>query len=95
VIAMVVEINKRIEEYIGVCGICCLICPAYNTLCSSCRKDPRSIECAIYKCALERGVKFCFKCSEFPCKTHYEEHVFSTKALNAGKEIFEELRSTQ
>ena len=26
--------------------------------------------CPILKCAIEKGVDYCFRCEEFPCETH-------------------------
>jgi len=38
-------------------------------LCLNCRAGDGWGGCPIRKCALEKGVDYCFECSEFPCKT--------------------------
>ena len=56
---------------IGVCGVACEICPKMNA-CACPNGEtgclPRENRfCAICACAHQRGVRYCFACSEFPC----------------------------
>ena len=58
---------------IGVCGIACEKCPRMvKGICPNGEKgcEPRESKfCKVASCALKRGVRMCFECSEFPCET--------------------------
>ncbi|MBM4237317.1 MAG: DUF3795 domain-containing protein [Euryarchaeota archaeon] len=57
----------------GVCGIACEICP--KMVQGKCPNRERGCVpkenrfCKIATCAFEKGVRYCFECSEFPCET--------------------------
>ena len=41
--------------------------------CSGCKSDDVFVNCAkcpIRRCARERGIEFCYQCSDYPCQTH-------------------------
>ena len=68
--------DKITKEHIAVCGINCLACSAYlnkSNPCPGCiaprekhtRKSCR--DCAKKECAFEKGMRWCFECSGFPC----------------------------
>lgn len=58
---------------IGVCGIACEICPLMvKGKCPNGEDGctPKMNEfCKVSTCACERGVRYCFECSDFPCET--------------------------
>jgi hypothetical protein len=57
------------------CGLTCAACYAHvrkKNACAGCRADSAEQpaycgRCKIKACAESRGVKFCFRCKEFPC----------------------------
>lgn len=68
---------EKIEAgMIAPCGVNCLACSAYldsNKPCHGCRAPIEQItrrscrNCIKKKCAFERGLRWCFECSRFPC----------------------------
>jgi hypothetical protein len=73
------------DEPVGKCGIFCGSCRLYIlTKCKGC-VDPfaeKAAECSLYKCAEDRGIGSCGKCTEFPCLEHFgSAQVFSKKKL--------------
>lgn len=58
---------------IGVCGVCCEICP--RRVGGKCPNGeigcvPMENEfCKIAICAFNKNVRLCFECPEFPCET--------------------------
>lgn len=58
---------------VGVCGIACERCPRMtsgtcpNGTTGCVPKENRF--CKIATCALQKGVRVCFECGEFPCET--------------------------
>jgi len=56
-------------------------CLCGETTCTA-GTDPRAVDklkefeanignpCPVLKCAIEKGVDYCFRCDEFPCKIH-------------------------
>ncbi|MBN2168343.1 MAG: DUF3795 domain-containing protein [Actinobacteria bacterium] len=58
------EKQSRIAEALGI--------PLEKAVCTGCREQKgdcihNSMPCNVYPCAEEKGIKFCFECSEFPC----------------------------
>jgi hypothetical protein len=57
---------------IGVCGIACEKCPRMvKGTCPNGKKGCVAREnnfCTVANCAFNRGVKYCFDCSKFPCE---------------------------
>ena len=55
---------------IGVCGLSCTLCPAYNagvkSWCDGCKREKRvTVGCPFITCALKKkGVEFCWDCKE-------------------------------
>lgn len=63
--------TKEIDKsYIGICGICCSICPAYRS--DECKGCLTLNNCKILKCAKDKKVEYCFFCNKFPCKLFEE-----------------------
>ncbi len=88
----------------GACGIACETC-MLKEKCGGCVSGtdpdaPRVLErmkrgignpCPVLKCAIEKGVEYCLKCPEFPCKVHYKNEIpYSKKALDLFKKIRDE-----
>ncbi|MEA5014323.1 MAG: DUF3795 domain-containing protein [Candidatus Limiplasma sp.] len=71
------KMPERIEAgMIAPCGVNCFACSAYldgKKPCHGCRAPKERItrrscgNCVKKRCALERGVQWCFECSRFPC----------------------------
>lgn len=71
------KMNDNISEtMIAPCGVNCFACSAYlndKKPCAGCRAPDELItrkscrNCTKKKCNLERGLQWCFQCSEFPC----------------------------
>jgi len=63
----------------GYCGVLCELCPAYvrRKTCNGC--DTYADECRFAKCAIEKGVKCCFECIEFPCQLYREGFTWETE----------------
>jgi hypothetical protein len=62
------------EELAAPCGLYCGWCPYYITenkelKCLGCWKKKR---CDIRDCAIERELKFCTFCQDFPCEKLYK-----------------------
>ena len=57
------ETNKPLISY---CGICCSICPAYQS--KDCQGCFALDNCKIQQCAKSKNVSYCFFCNDFPCK---------------------------
>lgn len=65
-------INK---ELFAPCGMDCSVCSSYlrkNNPCSGClieadNKQLHCLNCSKKRCAKEKGVTYCYQCSEFPC----------------------------
>jgi hypothetical protein len=54
------------------CGLNCAICICYeNESCKGCIGQKGSCivveNCATYRCVADKGLRYCFECSEFPC----------------------------
>ncbi|MCS7140150.1 MAG: DUF3795 domain-containing protein [Candidatus Nezhaarchaeota archaeon] len=62
------RINGVLHSY---CGIVCSLCRAYvQDKCGGC--DAHAATCKIAKCCLDRKLKCCFQCDDFPCTLHEE-----------------------
>lgn len=64
------------DEMIAPCGVNCIACSAYlscKNTCPGCRAAEELItrkscrNCRKKKCALDKGIQWCFQCSKFPC----------------------------
>ena len=54
------------EKGIAYCGLACVLCS--NTDCSGCVSEIAcGKDCAIGKCAVEKGVDGCYACPDYPC----------------------------
>lgn len=70
-------IDKLSETMIAPCGVNCIACGAFlskdKTACGGCRASNELItrkscrDCAKKKCAFDKGLRWCFQCSQFPC----------------------------
>lgn len=59
--------------------------------CKGCRKENCKLfkDCNVRNCAKEKGVDFCFECSEFPCDhTGFDEHLHK-RSVSINKKIRE------
>jgi len=41
--------------------------------------------CPVRKCCIEKGIEFCFECSEFPCETNWSEKSVHSNVFNKAK----------
>lgn len=65
------------EVLVSHCGLICEYCKAYlKKLCLGC--DHHVDECQYAKCVLERGVKACTSCEDFPCNLHVNGFTWET-----------------
>lgn len=60
------------SELTAPCGLACFLCSCFiGNECKGCieaKGNCLSVEnCATYNCAMEKGVRYCFECGEFPC----------------------------
>ena len=63
------------SELLAPCGMNCLVCYVHlkdKKPCSGCRaiddnKTERCKSCKIKKCAIEKSIRYCFECIDFPC----------------------------
>ena len=62
------------KKSIAVCGINCIICSAFlSNKCGGCygEESLKRKSCRNWnkrKCADEKGISYCYECSDFPCK---------------------------
>lgn len=59
-------------ELTAPCGLGCFLCSYYiDKECKGCMEQKGKCgsvdNCATYNCAVEKGVRYCFECGEFPC----------------------------
>mgnify|MGYP003563218347 CR=1 FL=1 len=58
------------EKLLGKCGFYCGACPSFiKGNCSSCFLEHKKGDCFSRDCVLEKGLRFCGECKEFPCET--------------------------
>lgn len=70
------QYDKIEKNMFAPCGINCIACyrhlrekkPCKGCLNSDENKPKRCIECLIKTCAKEKEIRYCFECSDFPCK---------------------------
>lgn len=71
------KMPNEIPDYLfAPCGMNCLVCYVHlkdKKPCGGCygdnkHKPERCVNCKIKTCANEKGFKYCFECSDFPCK---------------------------
>lgn len=75
-------------ELASPCGLYCGSCKFYITKnCKGC-KSKRDEKCPIWKCAEERGLRFCGECDDFPCEKNYMVPALSKQWLDEIKETF-------
>lgn len=76
---------QEIKESYAICGLVCSLC-CYKANCSGCRC--KSDNCEIKACCLEKGLKYCFECEEYPCEKDMHKNVrlqaFNTVARTEG-----------
>lgn len=70
-----VDVMKRVpdENAAGICGLYCGTCPSYPDDCHGCYSDKvrsNCVECmpGFRTCTKERGIRYCFECTDFPCQ---------------------------
>lgn len=60
------------QDYAGVCGLYCGLCPRFQSTaasrCLGCRLGPQHDYCSVYRCAAKEGNLTCSECTEYPCK---------------------------
>ena len=65
------------DVFISYCGIICEYCPAYRARkCPGC--DSHADSCKYIACLMERNVRNCLLCPDFPCKLHLEGFEWET-----------------
>jgi hypothetical protein len=58
------------EKGLAYCGLACCVC-AQNDTCAGCRSDGCAGKewCQNRSCCIEKGLRGCWECPEFPCST--------------------------
>jgi hypothetical protein len=75
-------------ELVPPCGMYCGSCKFYLAeKCEGCKKIRKEI-CPIWKCAEERGVRFCGECQDFPCDENYSVPALAEQWLEEIEEAF-------
>ena len=80
------------DVLVSYCGVVCEFCMAYvRKLCGGC--DMHVDECVYARCALDRGVRACLECENFPCRVHregfrWETEEFGTLRWKVYSDIF-------
>jgi len=70
---------KRSFIEIGVCGLSCRLCPAYNmetkSKCEGCKSEYRmSAACPFHNCVKKKGMDFCGSCHENTTCARWRKH---------------------
>ena len=72
---------------LGVCGLSCRLCPAYNagakSWCDGCKREKRkAVGCPFLTCALKKKkVEFCWDCTEYnECERWLRHRTYGKKA---------------
>ena len=86
---------KRENPLFSLCGLNCGLCTMrIGGHCPGCGQGNRP--CKVARCAMERGVEYCFECPEYPCEiydhaddydsfiTHLNQKKDMQKAMEAG-----------
>ena len=79
---------KRANPLFSLCGLNCGLCTMrIGGHCPSCGQGNRP--CKVARCAVARGVEYCFECPEYPCQLydHADEHDSFTTHLNQGADM--------
>lgn len=62
----------REQDYQGVCGLYCGLCPRFQSSapsrCLGCQLGPQHDYCSVYRCSAERGHLTCAACNEYCCE---------------------------
>jgi len=83
------EASFSMVELGAPCGVYCGACKFYLTeKCGGCRAK-RNEQCTIWKCAEERGLRFCGECDRFPCENNYATPALAKQWLDEVKEAFQ------
>lgn len=76
---------QEMKESYAICGLVCSLC-SYNTNCSGCRDKCEN--CEIKACCIDKGLKYCFECEEYPCDKDMHKNLrlraFNTVARTEG-----------
>lgn len=58
------------EKLLGKCGFYCGACPTFLAeKCKGCLLEHDEGDCFSRDCVLEKAIRFCGECKDFPCKT--------------------------
>ncbi|MBQ5896855.1 MAG: DUF3795 domain-containing protein [Oscillospiraceae bacterium] len=58
------------EKLLGKCGFYCVACPTFIAgNCKGCVLEHNKGDCFSRDCVLEKGLRFCGECKNFPCET--------------------------
>ncbi|WP_408033972.1 DUF3795 domain-containing protein [Teretinema zuelzerae] len=68
--------DKVDEIYFAPCGVNCFVCYVHlkkKKACNGCyesdlNKPERCKHCLIKQCVIDKKIKYCFECTEYPCK---------------------------
>ena len=62
------------EKILGKCGFYCGACPDFlKGNCKGCVPEHKKGDCFSRDCVIEKGLRFCGECKDFPCKTILEK----------------------
>lgn len=81
------------NEMIAYCGVDCSVCPdLLGHICPGCRKTDWSGQepCMPVACCRDRGIPFCGKCVDFPCREmedFYQESESHRQAYHRMKNV--------
>ncbi|MCL2420326.1 MAG: DUF3795 domain-containing protein [Defluviitaleaceae bacterium] len=77
------------ERGMGYCGLACVVC-SYEECPGCIGKIAGGDECAIGRCAIQKGVDGCYACPDYPCDQDMFQHkrikAFNRYAQEFGKE---------
>ena len=70
---------NRQNQLFSLCGLNCGLCPMFlNQYCPGCGGGEGNQSCKIAACSMERGVEYCFLCSEYPCPKYERFDAFDS-----------------
>lgn len=83
------------------CGMNCMVCykqcyskkPCAGCLASDIGKPEHCRRCKIKECVKEKGLKYCYQCSEFPCKKI--KNIEKSYTLRYGVSLIQNSRSVK
>ena len=76
---------------IGICGLSCRLCPAYNagakSWCDGCKCEKRiTVGCPFITCAVKKkGIEFCWECTENKTCEKWKKHREAGKKIDSFK----------